>query len=203
MSANSNQQKIVLGISGASGSIYAKRALEVLTSLGFHVHLICSPVAKQIWQEELQDGGLKQFIESLPKKQQQLIELENVANLGGGPASGSYRHRGMLVLPCSVKCLAAIANGFSSNLLERSADVCLKERRPLVLCVRETPLSKIHIENMLRATEAGAVILPASPAFYHGDTSVQGLVDFVLGKALDQLGIDAELFKRWKEGENN
>lgn len=192
---------IVVGISGASGSPYAVEALKVLLKLGITVHAVSSPVGKQVWSHE-NGFPFKEFIDELQSQYPDQLFLENNNDLGGKPASGSFRHDGMLVIPCSMKCMASIANGFASNLIERSADVCLKERFPLVLVTRETPLNLIHIENMAKLTRAGAIVMPASPGFYHKDTSLDGMVKFVVGKALDLLGItEHELFTRWKEDE--
>jgi flavin prenyltransferase len=194
-------KRIILAISGASGSFYAKAALEALIHSGAFIHLVASPTARQIWNDEMEQGSLEQFIKDLPQDAQKRISFENCKNLGASIASGSFRHDGMIILPCSVKCLAAIANGFSSNLIERAADVCLKERFPLVICLRETPLSAIHLENSLKLSRLGATIVPCNPGFYHGDNTFEGLVNFVAGKALDQLNLEHKLFKRWKSDE--
>ena len=199
----SESKKYVLGVSGASGSIYGKRAIEVLLGLGHEVYLVLSPIAKQVWTYELKQS-VKEFSESLPEDQQKRLHLENNADLGARMSSGSFRHDGMLVIPCSVKCLASIASGYANNLIERAADVSLKERFPLTLVLRETPLNLIHIENMATVTRAGGVILPASPGFYHENVTVEGLVDFVVGKAFDSIGLtEHKLFKRWKSGGEN
>lgn len=197
-----NSKTIVVGISGASGSPYAVETLKVLLEMGIKVYAVSSPVGKQVWSHE-NGFPFKEFMDELQEKYPSQLIIENNNDLGGKPASGSFRHDGMLVIPCSMKCLASIANGFASNLIERSADVCLKERFPLVVVTRETPLNLIHIENMAKLTRAGAIIMPASPGFYHKDTSMDGMVKFVVGKALDMLGITEHgLFKRWKEDEN-
>ncbi len=196
-----SQKTIVVGISGASGSPYAVNTLKTLLHLGHKVYTIFSPVGKQVWLHE-NGFAINDFIEEMAQKYPNQLIIENNNDLGGRPASGSFRHDGMLIIPCSMKCLAAIANGFASNLIERAADVCLKERFPLVLTTRETPLNLIHLENMTKATRAGAIILPASPGFYHKATSLDDMVNFVVGKSLDMLGIhDHNLFTRWKEGE--
>jgi flavin prenyltransferase len=192
------KKKYILGVSGASGSPYAVSAIKALLKLEAEVHLIISPVAKQVWQHE-NAYSFNEFIDGLPESQRKNLKLENNSDVGAASASGSFRHNGMLVIPCSMKCLAGIASGYAQSLIERAADVCLKERFPLILCTRETPLNLIHIENMARATRAGAVIMPASPGFYHKNTSAEGLIDFVAGKALDQLGeTEHGLFDRWK-----
>ncbi|MCM8538956.1 MAG: UbiX family flavin prenyltransferase [Lentisphaeraceae bacterium] len=194
-----SSKTIIVGITGASGSPYAVETLNCLLSLGMKVYVVSSPVGKQVWQHE-NGFPFKEYLDELNEKYPDQLTLENNNDLGGKPASGSFRHDGMIITPCSMKCMAAIANGFASNLIERSADVCLKERFPLVLVTRETPLNLIHIENMAKVTRAGGIVMPASPGFYHKDTSVEGMVKFVVGKSLDMLGItDHNLFKRWKE----
>ena len=199
----SRPKKYVIAVSGASGSLYGKTAICALLDLGAEVHLIMSPVSKQVWNYELKES-VKDFISGLPQEQQDRLYMENNADLGAKMSSGSFRHDGMLVIPCSVKCMASIAAGFASNLIERAADVSLKERFPLTLVLRETPLNLIHIENMAAVTKAGGVILPASPGFYHEDITVQGLVNFVVGKAFDSIGLeDHRLFKRWKGGDED
>ncbi len=193
---------IVIGITGASGSPYAVQTLKVLLSLGIKVYAVFSPVGKQVWAHET-GFALNEFIKGLQEKYPDQLFVENNNDLGGKPASGSFRHDGMIIIPCSMKCMAAVANGYANTLIERSADVCLKERFPLLLVTRETPLNLIHIENMAKITRAGGIIMPASPGFYHKDTSLDGMLKFVVGKALDMLGItEHELFKRWKEEEN-
>ncbi|MCX9012195.1 MAG: UbiX family flavin prenyltransferase [Candidatus Methanoperedens sp.] len=183
--------EIVIGISGASGVQYGIRLLEALRNMGgFNTHLIISEPAKQLIQIETE------------------LSVRDVESLGDNiyrdddftspVASGSHKSRGMIVAPCSMKTLASIASGMSDTLISRAADVCLKEKRPLILMVRETPLNLIHIENMRRAAEAGAVILPACPAFYPMPESVDDMIDFMAGRALDLLGIEHDLYKRWK-----
>ena len=196
-----SSKKYVVGVSGASGAPYAVSAIKALLNLNATVHLIVTPIAKQVWQHET-GSSLNSFIDSLPEDKKFRLILENNANLGACISSGSFRHDGMLVIPCSVKTLAGIANGYAGSLVERAADVSLKERFPLILALRETPLNLIHIENMATVTRAGGIILPASPGFYHKDTSAQGLIDFVAGKALDLMGeTQHDLFTRWKTEE--
>ena len=196
-------KKYVIGVSGASGTVYGRTAVNRLLELGAEVHLILSSVAKQVWNYELKQSP-KEYIQSLPAEYQKRLHLENNADLGARMSSGSFRHDGMIIIPCSVKCMAGIAAGFAGTLIERAADVSLKERFPLTLVVRETPLNLIHIENMATVTKAGAVVLPASPGFYHENITVEGLVDFVVGKAFDSIGLEEHnLFKRWKSGGDN
>ena len=196
------KKKYILAISGASGSYFAKACLGALLKTGAQIFLVASPTSKQIWLDEMHDGSLEDFIASFPEEERKRIKHENVKNLGAAISSGSFRHNGMLIMPCSAKCLAAVANGFSSNLIERAADVCIKEKYPLVLGLRETPLSAIHLENSLKLAQLGVSIVPCIPGFYHGDNSFEGMVNFVAGKALDQLGVEHKLYKRWKEDED-
>lgn len=181
--------EIVVGISGASGVQYGIRLLKVLADMKIRTHLIISKSAKQIIQIETDYSPL---------------EVEELASVVYGEkdftasiASGSHIFDGMIIAPCSMKTLGSIASGISDNLMTRSADVCLKEGRKLILMTRETPLSRIHLENMLRAQQAGAVILPASPGFYSKPHTIEDLVNIMAGRALDQMGIKNELFKRW------
>ena len=175
--------KILIAITGASGIIYGARLSEVLQKTKNSVFIIVSEGAKKVAEAE----G-----EKLPKGDY------DEKDLSAPFASGSYKIDGMVICPCSLKTLGEIANGVGSNLIARAAEVMLKERRKLVLVVRETPLSYIAIKNMEKATLAGAVVLPACPGFYHKPESISNLVDFVVGKILDQLGIEHNLFKRWK-----
>ena len=176
--------RIVLAITGASGLQYGVRLHEVLKELGHEVWVIHGSGTNEVAEAE----GVK-----VPKAD--FGEKE----MGAPPASGSHPVDGMIVAPCSLKTLGEIANGIGSNLVARSAEVMLKERRKLVLVVRETPLSYIAIKNMETVTLAGGVILPACPGFYSKPQSVQEIVDFVCGKTLDQFGIGHKLYKRWKE----
>jgi len=196
------QKRYILAISGASGSYFAKACLKALVDTGAKIFVVASQTAKQIWAEEMNEGSLDDFIHSLSSEEQALIQVENIKNLSAAISSGSFRHDGMLIMPCSAKSLASIANGISSNLLERAADVCIKERFPLVIGLRETPLSAIHLENALKLSRLGVQIVPCIPGFYHGDNSFEGMVNFVAGKALDQLKVDHKLYKRWKEDDH-
>jgi len=184
--------RLVVGISGASGAIYGVRALEVLRKLRAEVHLVVTTAARETIP--IETGLRTREVERLATRTYDIGDLTSVL------ASGSYQTDGMLVVPCSMKTLGGIATGYSDNLLLRAADVTLKERRPLVLVVRETPLSLIHLENMVTVTRAGAVVLPAMPAFYHKPRTIDELVDQVVGKALDVLGVENGLLKRWGRG---
>jgi 4-hydroxy-3-polyprenylbenzoate decarboxylase len=182
--------RLVIGISGASGAVCGIRALQVLKKLQVETHLVMTDAAQETIR--LETNFSKADVEKLAS------QVHKVGDLTSKLASGSFRTEGMLIIPCSMKTLAGVATGYSDNLLLRAADVTLKERRPLVLVVRETPLSLIHLENMVRVTKAGAVVLPAMPAFYHRPKSVDELVDQVVGKALDLLGVDHVLTRSWE-----
>jgi polyprenyl P-hydroxybenzoate/phenylacrylic acid decarboxylase-like protein len=184
--------RLVVGLSGASGAAYGVRALQALQKAGVEVHLVVTRAALETLRLETDYGTSD--LEKLAK------ETHRIDDIASKIASGSFHTDGMLVIPCSMKTLAGIASGYSDNLLLRAADVALKERRRLVLVVRESPLSLIHIENMATVTRAGAVVLPAMPAFYGRPKSVEELVDHVVGKALDLVGVDHKLFKRWSGG---
>ncbi|MCL7410284.1 MAG: UbiX family flavin prenyltransferase [Methanosarcinaceae archaeon] len=181
--------EIVIGISGASGVQYGIRLLKVLADMKIRTHLIISKSAKQIIQIETDYSPLE--VEELAS------EVYGEKDFTASIASGSHIFDGMIIAPCSMKTLGSISSGISDNLMTRSADVCLKEGRKLILMTRETPLSRIHLENMLRAQQAGAVILPASPGFYLKPQTIEDLVNIMAGRALDQMGIKNELFKRW------
>lgn len=180
--------RVVLGLTGASGAIYGYRLLEELDRRGAQVSVIASEIALQILDAEV--GRSPQDIAAMGR-------LYSNSDLGAPMASGSSAFDAMVVAPCSMKTLGSIASGVSSSLIARAADVALKERRRLILVIRETPLSLIHIRNMLAVTEAGAVVLPACPGFYHKPKDVEGLVNHVVGKVLDQLGLENDLFERW------
>ncbi|MDD3573557.1 MAG: UbiX family flavin prenyltransferase [Methanospirillum sp.] len=176
--------RIVIGISGASGMIYARRLLDHLSGKA-EVHIILTPVAREIASHEQIDFEDPDLI------------IHSPDNLASPIASGSFIHQGMVIAPCSMKTLSAVAHGFTPNLLTRAADVTLKERRPCILLLRENPLSRIHIENMLRAHDAGALIMTASPPFYHRPDDVTGLVDAVVARILDHLNIMHSIGGRW------
>ena len=214
-----NPHDLVVAITGASGAVYAVRLLQVLVNAGRRVHVTVSPSATEVLRLEmgisldLQNCDLNQLLlhQSLPNSDGSDHSLRgNVSEPGSlvyhhyqdfraGIASGSFLTAGMVVCPCSMGTLASIANGLSTNLIHRAADVHLKERRKLILVPRETPLGSIQLENMKRLADVGAIILPAMPGFYHGPTSIQDLVDFVVGRICDQLGVPHQLFKRWGE----
>jgi len=182
--------RYLVSIGGASGSIYGIRLLEVLRFTKHEVHLIVSEGAQKIIEHET-----SLTYRDVKKK---VNVTYNNNDLFAGPASGSFPLDGMIVVPCSMKTLSAIANGYSDTLTARAASCCLKEGRPLILVIRETPLDLAGIKNMLAAKEAGAIILPAMPGFYHQPKKIEDLVDFIVGKILDQLKLPHTLFKRWK-----
>lgn len=190
-------KKMVVGITGASGSLYAKRLIEVLLEKKIEVHVIATDMGEQVFSYEI-GCPLQQFISEQQEVYGDQVILEDPHNLFAGVASGSHAYEGVVILPCSMGTLAEIAHGFSKNLLTRAADVSLKEGRKLIIVPRETPFSTIHLENMLCLNKAGATILPAMPGFYHGPKELMDLVDFVVGKILDQLHIEHQLFKKWE-----
>jgi len=185
-------KRIVVGIAGASGVVYGVRMLEVLSKLGVETHLIITQAGLKNLEIETSDNinGLKSMASHVYE------EGDFTAPL----ASGSFKVDGMVVAPCSIKTLSAIANSYSHNLLVRAADVMLKERRRLVLLVRETPLHEGHLELMLKVTRMGGVIMPPVPAFYHHPKTIEDLIDQTIGKVLDLFFVDAMLFKRWGAG---
>lgn len=185
--------KIVVGMSGASGSIYGVRMLEVLQQAGVETHLVMSDAAKRtiVYETGRTIADVKQLA----------THVHELSDIGACISSGSFRHDGMVIAPCSIKTLSALANSFNANLLIRSADVTLKERRKLVLMVRETPLHLGHLRLMTQVTETGAVILPPMPAFYHLPKTLDDIINQSVNKALDQFGVDVTLFKRWTGNE--
>lgn len=203
----------IVGVSGASGTPYAAAVLRALLAAGHGVDLVVSRAARLTlldetgisfrdahWREDLArwlargaDGKPGTF----PVPDLDAVRHWPAGDLGAGPSSGSYPARGMIVVPASTASVAGIALGLSKDLLQRTASVTLKERRPLVVAVRETPLNRATLKQLLALDEAGAVVLPASPAFYAGATHIQDLVDFVAGRALDAAGVEHGLYRRW------
>lgn len=200
-----NQRQIVVGITGASGAIYARRLIELLVAQHHHVHLVVTPLGQRLLHDELgMEGvnlaalaGLTGPAESKTDFHN-LLTLHNYRDVGASIASGSFHHDGMAVIPCSSNSLSAIATGSAQNLLHRAAHVTLKERRKLILVHRETPLSLIDIRNMAQATEAGAIICPANPGFYMLPQTIDDLVNFVVGRVMDLLGVTHDLPIRWQ-----
>ena len=194
----------IIGVTGASGIPYAVKTVATLLSLGHHVKLIISPAGDRVLSIETgarfsgsRKARLQQWKELLQTESDEL-ELLAHRDVAASISSGSYPFTAMAVVPCSMGTLARIAAGLSSNLIERAADVALKERRPLILVPRETPLNRIHLKNMLAVHEAGAEVLPAMPGFYHQPRSVEDLVDMLAGRILDRLGVANSMYKRWQ-----
>lgn len=206
---------ITLGITGASGAVYALRLLDVLLAAGRGVHLVISPSGAAVVQQELgltldpQDPDLTTLLnyrapllphrDNAPPPAPASLHCHHYQDFMAPVASGSHLTAGTVICPCSGTTLSAIAAGSAGNLIQRAAEVALKERRRLILVPRETPVSLTHIDNMRRATEAGAVVLPAAPGWYHGVESLADLVDFVVARICDQLGVENAIIKRWGE----
>ncbi len=214
--------RVCVAMTGASGSAYAVRLLQVLLRADVEVHLTISQAATQVLREEL---GLSVSVKDLRPEDLLVDEATAAAStrmqalrfpasdgtdtsklfyhhymdFNAGMASGSFQTDGMVLCPCSLGTLGAIANGLSVNLIHRAADVHIKERRKLILVPRETPLSAIHLANMTRLAEAGAIVMPAMPGFYHEPNSIMDLVDFIVARICDQLGVEHQLMSRWSE----
>jgi flavin prenyltransferase len=190
---------IVFGITGASGAPYAVRLLQALTAAHRPVSLIVSKYGMRLLATESGIESMDALRDAVGiDAWASYVEVFSNDDRGAPPASGSARTAGMVVCPCSMGTLSAIAVGASRSLIERAADVTLKEQRKLILVPRETPLSAIHLGNMLRLTRAGAVVMPASPGFYHRPREIADLVDFVVARLLDQLGVEQNFVARWK-----
>lgn len=214
---------LVVAITGASGAVYAKRLLEVLLCAGRDVHLVISPSGQVVLKQELGfDVSLEQFqlaslrldvnehprdpkLADVRQRQGQApdgqVTYHHFADFMTPIASGSFLTDGMIVCPCSGSTLAGVVHGTGDNLIHRAADVHLKERRKLVLVPRETPLSVVQLQNMARAAEVGAVVLPAAPGWYHGVQTLQDLIDFVVARIVDQFGVQHRLMQRWQQSE--
>ncbi len=191
MTEGSHDRPLLVAMTGATGAIYGVRLLETLYELGVEAHLIVSR-----WAE----ATIKTETDRRPEDLRALAAVVyDEGDLAAPPASSAFATAGMIVSPCSMRTLAAVANGLSDNLIQRAADVHLKERRKLVLLVRESPLCVIHLENMLRVAKAGAVVAPPVPAFYAKLRSLDDMVDHTVGRALDQLGVEHERIRRWGE----
>ena len=183
--------KLIVAITGASGVVYGKRLLEVLCNKNIGTHLVISQAAERLIKHEL---------DMAKKAVGNLATHVYEANDCNSPiVSGSFKTDGMVIIPCSMKTLAGIANGYSDNVILRAADVTLKEKRKLILVSRETPVNVIHLRNMLGLANQGVLIVPAMPAYYHKPKSIEALVDFVVGRVLDLLGIKHTLCKRWRQ----
>ncbi len=195
-------KRIVVGISGASGAIYARRTIHLLLAADVDTHLVVSPLGQRLLHDELGLEGLD--VEALTGRTAvggmvPGLTVHHYRDVGASIASGSFRHDGMVIVPCSVNSLSAVAHGRADNLLHRAAAVALKERRRLVLVHRETPLSLVEIRNMAAATETGAIVCPANPGFYLLPQTIDDLVDNVVGRVLDLLDVPHHLHVRWGE----
>lgn len=190
----------MIGLTGASGSIYGVRLIRELALREHHVDVVITNAGKKVMEEELGAAGQKAIEKLLFSSKRERVRVWENDDFTAPFMSGSNAYEAVVIIPCSVGKLGAIASGISSNLLERMADVALKERRQLILVVRETPLSLIHLKNMVKVTRAGAQILPAMPAFYHHPKTIDDMVDFVVGKVLNLLRIEHDLFKGWRKG---
>ncbi len=182
-------KRIVVGISGASGAVYGIRLLETLSKLNVETHLVITEAAQKTIL--LETDWKVEEVKSLAKA------AYDIGDLGANIASGSFQSEGMVVVPCSIKSLSAIANSFSENLLVRAADVMVKERRQLVIAVRETPLHRGHLELLLKVSDLGATVFPLIPGFYFQPKSIDDLINHMVGKVLDLFQINHNLFKRW------
>lgn len=195
----------IVAITGASGGVYGRRLLEALVcaDLDVSVDLVISEAGLRVLREEegirTSAGSVK--LKDLLGMESERVCVHNVRDIGASIASGSAKTAGMVVVPCSMATLGAIANGTGQNLVHRAADVVLKESRKLILVPRETPLSAVHLENMLKLSRMGVVIAPAMPGFYHQPGSIDELVDMMVMRILDQMNIDSDLAPRWREGE--
>ncbi|MCW4035469.1 MAG: UbiX family flavin prenyltransferase [Candidatus Bathyarchaeota archaeon] len=183
--------KLVIAITGASGVVYGKRLLEILHDKNIETHLVLSQAAEKIIKHEL--GTNKKTFEQLAD------HVYAIDDWSCPIVSGSFKTDAMIIVPCSMKTLSGIANGFAENVILRTADVMLKEKRKLILVPRETPLNTIHLKNMYELSKLGVIIAPAMPAFYHKPETVDDLTDFVVGKILDILDIENKLYKRWQK----
>lgn len=185
-------RRLIVAITGASGTVYGIRILQVLRQLDVETHLVISP-AGQLTRDYETDVTREQ-LEGLA------CVVHRPGDIGAAISSGSFVTEGMVVAPCSMRSLAEIANGMSTSLVTRAADVVLKERRPLVLMTREAPLSLIHLRNMVAVTEAGATVFPPAPGFYSGPATIEDLVDHTVGRVLDQFGMHTDVYPRWTGG---
>jgi 4-hydroxy-3-polyprenylbenzoate decarboxylase len=189
----------VIGITGASGAAYGVRLCSYLLSQGMELHLLVTDAGWRVLKEELgwdvsnRKGTLLNQLGAQPGT----FHYHPIQDIGASTASGSFRTNGMVIIPCSMGTLSSVASGASDNLLERTADVMLKEGRPLIIVPRETPLHAIHLENMLKLSRMGVRMIPAMPAFYQGPQTIDDMVDFVVGKVLDAMNVEHDLFKRW------
>lgn len=187
--------RLIVAITGGSGVIYGIKMLEILKNLELESHLVISK-----WGDrniKIETDKTIEYVKSLATK------CYDNDNMAAAISSGSFKTDGMAIVPCSMKTLSSIASGYDDNLISRSAGVCIKESRRLVIVPRETPLSKIHLGNMIKLVEIGVIILPAMPGFYHRPKSIDDLITHIVGKILDQFGIKHNIFRRWGEADNS
>ena len=202
--AATDPRRIAIGVTGASGAVYAIRTIAALMELGCHLDIVVSEYGRRLLTDELGPEARVDRLRDLlierhgPGVERGTFALHGNKDLGAALASGSHRCEGMVIVPCSMKTLAGVAHGLSHNLIERAADVMLKEKRRLVLVPRETPMSLPDLRNMVACAEAGAMILPAMPAFYQKPATIDDLAAFVAGKILNALGFEQQLFPPWK-----
>lgn len=189
--------KLIVALTGASGVIYGVTLARELLARDYEVHLVASDPARIVIEQELkwipEPNWEDVFRQKLPG---QMVYYEN-CNIAAPIASGSFITDGMIIIPCTMSTVAAVANGLSNNLIERAADVMIKERRPLIIVPRETPLSVVHLTNMLKLAQIGVQVVPAMPGYYHDPQSVTDMVNFVVGKVMDSLGVAHNLYKRY------
>ena len=192
---STKKRRIVVGVTGASGAIYAYRLVQTLANSGIEVHFVASKAGWEVLKYEC--NVMRDDLTKL------VSVIYDVNHIGSAIASGSFPCEAMVVVPCSMKTLGMLAGGIADNLLTRSADVTLKEGRKLILVPRETPMHAIHLENMLKLAHAGAKIIPACPGFYHRPSSIDELVDMLVGKICDSLDVENNLFERWNGGKDS
>ena len=193
--------RFVVGISGASGVALSRRLIAALATFGHTVELVMSQYALYTATLELgkEFGTASKFVSHFPEEIRKKITVHSIHDVGCAVSSGSYPVDGMIIIPCSMTTVAAIATGLGDNAIRRAADVSLKEKRPLVIVPRETPFSEIHLENLLKLSRLGATIIPPIPAWYTEPKTIEDVENFIVGKVLDLLRIEHSLYKRWKQ----
>ena len=200
--SDNRQPRAIVGITGASGALYGVRTLAALMERGYRIEVVVSDLGRRVLREELGDVAVDRLTDYLVSKYGQVVRVGALAvrsnkDVGAEIASGSHRCDAMVIVPCSMKTMAAVAHGLSRNLIERSADVMLKEQRRLILVPRETPMSLPQLRNMVLCAEAGALVMPAMPAFYQGPRTLDDMADFMTGKILTALGVEHDLYPAW------
>ena len=200
--SDNRQPRAIVGITGASGALYGVRTLAALMERGYQIEVVVSDLGRRVLREELGDVVVDRLTDYLVSKYGQVVRVGALAvrsnkDVGAEIASGSHRCDAMVIVPCSMKTMAAVAHGLSRTLIERSADVMLKEQRRLILVPRETPMSLPQLRNMVLCAEAGALVMPAMPAFYQGPRTLDDLADFMTGKILTALGVEHDLYPAW------